>query len=286
MPIASVVMRHSKKMKERQNIRLKANNISTILATKTIQNKENIITIFIKKINMKSIFKQSIFGTLLIFITSCSTISYVPKVSLDVSPKSINKTVQIDKFIDSSPVADRKNPFGGVSVTNKEALSNELDVEITNAIVSDFATNGLFKQVSRKIENPDYIIKGEIIKFSGKSEMNEFAKFSFGLAIASVILVPVVHNPAILLGTAPLYSCYLGLPVSRNSADIEIILKLYNKDNTLIGTYSGKANEKMSTSMYKNKMLAVPTLTNKTFSSAVMQIREQILKDISKIENP
>ena len=28
------------------------------------------------------------------------------------------------------------------------------------------------------------------------------------------------------------------------------------------------------------------TLTNKAFSSAVMQIREQILKDISKIENP
>lgn len=255
------------------------------MTTETIQKKEN-TTKIIKTENMKSIFKNSLFGALLIFITSCSTISYVPKVSLDVSPKSINKTVQIDKFIDSSPVADRKNPFGGVSVTNSESLPNELDVEVTNAIVSDFATNGLFKQVSRKIENPDYVIRGEIIKFSGKSEMNEFAKFSFGLAIASVILVPIVHNPAILWGTAPLYSCYLGLPVSRNTADIEIILKLYDKNNTLIGTYCGKANEKMSTSMYKNKMLAVPTLTNKTFSSAVMQIREQILKDISKIENP
>jgi hypothetical protein len=180
----------------------------------------------------------------------------------------------------------RKNPFGGVSVTNSEALSNELDVEVTNAIVSDFATNGLFKQVSRKIDNPDYSIKGEIIKFSGKSELNEFAKFSFGLAIASVFIAPIARNPAIYFGTVPLYSCYLGLPVSRNSADIEIILKLYDRNNTLIGTYSGKANDKMSTSIYKNKMLAVPTLTNKTFSIAVMQIREQILNDISKIENP
>ena len=60
----------------------------------------------------------------------------------------------------------------------------------------------------------------------------------------------------------------------------------WNGTITLIGTYSGKANEKMSTSIYKNKMLAVTTLTNKAFSSAVMQIREQILKDISKIENP
>lgn len=235
---------------------------------------------------MKSIVKQSLFATLLIFTTSCSTISYAPKVSLDVSPKSINKAVQIDKFIDSSPVADRKNPFGGVSVTNKDALSNELDIEVTNAIVSDFATNAVFKQVSRKIDNPDYIIKGEIIKFSGKSEPNEFAKFSFGLAMASLFIAPIAHNSSLYLGTVPLYSCYLGLPVSRNTADIEIILKLYDRNNNLIGTYSGKANDKMSTSMYKNKMLAVPTLTNKTFSSAVMQIREQILEDLGSIENP
>jgi len=235
---------------------------------------------------MKFILKKTIFGALLIFITSCTTISYIPKVSLDVSPKSINKTVQIDKFIDSSPVADRKNPFGGVSVTNSEALANELDVEVTNAIVSDFATNGLFKQVSRKIDNPDFIIKGEIIKFSGKSEFNQFAKFSLGLALASIFIAPIAKNSSILWGTAPFYSCYLGLPVSRNSADIELILKLYDKNNNLIGTYKGKANDKTSTSMYKNKMLAVPTLTNKTFSAAVMQIREQILNDISKIQNP
>ena len=234
---------------------------------------------------MKSILKNLLFAALLIFISSCSTISYAPKVSLDVCSKTINKTVQIDKFIDSSPIADRKNPFGGVSATNPEALSNELDVEVTNAIVSDFATNGLFKQVSRRIDNPDYIIKGEIIKFSGKSELNEFAKFSFGLAMVSLFLVPIVQNAALLWGTAPLYSCYLGLPVSRNTADIEIILKLYDQHKTLIGTYSAKANDNMSTSLYKNKMLAIPTLTNKTFSNVVMQIREQILNDISKIEN-
>ena len=234
---------------------------------------------------MKSILKNSLFAALLIFTTSCSTISYVPKVSLDVSPKSINKSVQIDKFINSSPVTDKRNPFGGVSVTNAESLSNDLDIEVTNAIVSDFATNGLFKQVSRKIDHPDYVIKGEIIKFLGKSELNDFAKFSFGLAIASAIIAPVVRNPAIYLGTVPLYSCYLGLPISKNSADIELILKLYDRNNTLIGTYRGKAFENMSTSIYKNKMLAVPTLTNKNFSAAVMQIREQILDDFSKIDN-
>jgi len=233
---------------------------------------------------MNSIFKNSAISVLLFLITSCSTISYAPKVSLDVSPKTINKAVQVDKFVDSTPVGDKKNPFAGVSITNEESLSNALDIEVTNAIVADFATNGLFKQVSRKVENPDYILKGEIVKFSGKSELNEFAKISWGLALISVIAAPIARNASLYIGAIPLYSCYLGLPVSRNTSDIEIIVKLYDKNNTLIGTYTGKANDKISTSIYKNKMLAVPTLTNKTFSAAVMQIREQILNDISNID--
>jgi hypothetical protein len=233
---------------------------------------------------MKSVFEKTIFGTLVILFTSCTTISYVPKVSLDVSPKTINKAVQVDKFVDSSPILDRENPFGGLSVTNKESLSNELDVEVTNAIVSDFATNGIFKQVSRKIDNPDYVLKGEIIRFLGKSEPNEYAKFSIGLALASDILATATQNPAFLFGIVPLFGFYLGVPITNNTAYIELIMKLYDRNNTLIGTYRGKAYEFLSTSMYKNKILAVPTLTNKTFSKAILQIREQIIDDISKIE--
>lgn len=233
---------------------------------------------------MNDFAKKIVFGTIVILTASCNTISYVPKVSLDVSPKSINKTVQIEKFIDSSPISDRKNPFGGFSVTNTEALSNELDVEVTNAIVADFSTNGLFKQVSRRIDNPDYIIKGEIIKFSGKSEINDFAKFTMGLAVVSMIMASIKDNPNYLLGILPVYSWYLGVPISKNTASIEIEMKLYDKNNFLIGTYTGKTAETKSSSLYKNKSLAVPTLTNKAFSSVIMQIREQILNDISILE--
>ena len=31
--------------------------------------------------------------------------------------KTINKSVQVEKFTDSLPIADRRNPFGGLSVT-------------------------------------------------------------------------------------------------------------------------------------------------------------------------
>lgn len=230
---------------------------------------------------MRIVFKSSLLVFLLSCIASCTTISYVPKVSLDVSPQTIKKTVMVEKFTDLSPVADRKNPFGGVSVTNDGALTGGLDLEITNAIVSDFAVNGVFSQISRKIDNPDYIMKGEIIKFSGKSEMNEYAKFAFAAGIVSVIAAPVLQNSLIYFGVVPLYSCYLGIPVMRNSADIEIRIKLYDNNSNLLGTYRAKLYQDEMTSIYKNKMMAVPTLTNKTFSNVVQQLRDQILEDLS-----
>ena len=217
-------------------------------------------------------------------MTSCSTISYVPNVSLDVSPKTINRSVQVERFIDSSPIADRRNPFGGFSVTNAGSLSNSLDIEVTNAVVADFATNAVFKQVSRKIDNPDFILKGEIIEFSGKSELNNFTKITMGIAAASMVLASVTDDPRFILGITPIYTWYLGIPISKHSANIEIVMRLYDKNNTLIGTYTGKAYDKNASSLYKNRALAVPRLTNKTFSSAIMQIRDQILNDISNIE--
>jgi len=232
---------------------------------------------------MRRIKRISILFTTVAMMASCTTISYVPKVSLDVSPKTVNKVVQVEKFIDSSPIKDKKTPFLGLSVTNAEALPNGLDIEVTNAIVSDFSINGVFKQISRKVENPDYIIKGEIKKFSGKSVLNNFAKITMITSLTAVIVAPILNEPLIELGATPILTWYFGLPVSKNTADVEIVMSLYDKNNNLINTYYGKANDKISTSMYKNKMLAVPSLTNKTFSTAIMQIREQILNDIIKL---
>jgi hypothetical protein len=228
--------------------------------------------------------KKSVFGIIVIFITSCSTISYVPNISLDISPKTINKSVQIEKFVDLSPLSDTKNPIGGFSVTNPEALSNMLDVEVTNAVVADLSTSGLFKQVSRKIDNPDYILKGEIIKYAGKSELNDFTKITLGIAVASMIMLSATNNNNYILGVLPAYSYYFGVPFTKHTAKIEIIMKLYDKNNILIGTYTGKASDRNSSNLYHNKSLAVSRLTNKTFSSVIMQIREQILKDIKILE--
>ncbi len=69
---------------------------------------------------------------------SCSTISYIPTVALDVSPSTVQKSLSVEKFIDNSPSKDRKNPVDGFSVTNNKALAGDLATQVTNAVVSDF----------------------------------------------------------------------------------------------------------------------------------------------------
>ncbi|MFN4146208.1 MAG: hypothetical protein ACK4GN_10325 [Runella sp.] len=214
--------------------------------------------------------------------TSCTTISYTPKVNLDVSPRTIQKSVMVEKLEDFSPEKDRDNPLGGFSATNPKALSGDLAVEITNAIVTDFATNGVFATVSRQVENPDYVMRGEIKRFVGKSRPTGYywastAIYSVGVGIGAGTVPP--NATALALGTLPMMGVILGVPVRRNLSEIEIELKLYDKAGNLLSTYTGKGQETMPMSIYNNAQLALPSQTNKAFSQAIMQIRKQILDD-------
>jgi hypothetical protein len=215
----------------------------------------------------------------LLILSSCATLSYTPKVSLDVSPKTIPKSLQVEKFTDKSPAEDTKNPFMGSSITNLESLSSNLDLEVTNAIISDFNTNAVFKQAGRRIEEPDYILKGTIKRFYGKTGINNYGKVSFVMALATLIVLPAVDDPVAAVGFIPLMLWYTGIPISNNSSNIEIELALYNKNGELVNTYAAKAYIKTSTNLYKNKSLALPTLTNRVFSDVVMRLRTQILND-------
>jgi len=237
-------------------------------------------------IKKKAATKFLIFPSLAILIASCTTISYVPKVSLDLSPKTINKTVQIDRFKDASPAEHKITPFMGLSVTNRESLANELDLEVTNAVVSDFSENRLFKEVGRKIENPDFVIKGEIKEFYGKSQLNAFAKISMITLIAgSMASIFAKELWIFYLSYAPMFSWYFGAPVSKNTSEIVIEMRLYDNNNDkLINTYTGKGTVLNSSSIYDNKIFAIPTMTNKAFSRAIMQIRDQILADMDKLD--
>ncbi len=197
------------------------------------------------------------------FLASCATVSYSPKVSLDVSPKTINKTVLIEKFVDEVPDADRKNPFLGTSLTNKKALTNDLSIDVTNAVTTDFSNNAVFKTVSRKVDSPDYIIKGVIKRFNGQTKMTNFG------TITALSYVGV---------------CTWLFPISImvNKTNVALELSIYDNKGQLIGTYAGQNGIVIRSNLYNNKQKAIVAETDKSFSSVVAQIREQILNDAPK----
>lgn len=214
---------------------------------------------------MKTRLNLPVVFLLTLILSSCSTISYIPKVSLDVSPQTINKSVSVEKFVDNTSDKEKKNPFVGFSVTNTEALASDLSIEITNAVISDFHNNAVFKNISRRVENPDFIMRGEINKFKGKSQPTNYGLVSMFTFIG-------------------VYTWYFGIPIRKNETDIEIVVSLYNRNNELVGKYTGTYQDKVLGTLYKNKSLALPSQTNKSFSNVVSNIREQMMKDIGKIE--
>lgn len=134
--------------------------------------------------------------------------------------------------------------------------------------------------VSKRTENPDLIIKGEINKFYGKSEMNNFGKISGRISVLSTILAPLTEEETFYYGGLPFLTWFLGVPISKNTVEIEITLKTYN--NQLLGTYTGKGQKRIESNIYTNGVLAVLSMTNKVFSEIIKTLRNQILNDIDK----
>jgi len=173
----------------------------------------------------------------------------------------------VEKFKDNTPEKDNNIPFAGISVTNKGSITTELSLGVTNAIIEDFSKNVLFSEISRRLDNPDFIMKGEINRFMGKSRLTKYAIISM----------------CTYFGAA---TWFFGIPVRANETNIEIVISIYNSKGILIGTYSGICKDKKISSIYFNISYAIPSQTNQSFSDAISQIRDKIVKDISKYDEP
>ncbi|PGH38526.1 MAG: hypothetical protein CRN43_14580, partial [Candidatus Nephrothrix sp. EaCA] len=110
----------------------------------------------------------------------------------------------------------------GLSVTDYELWGCELDLEVTNAVIADFSANRLFKEAGRKVENPDFIIKGEIKKFCGKYQLNTFAKASSMMLLAGAIVLAATRDPMVSVTFLPALAWYSGIPISTNAAEAVI----------------------------------------------------------------
>lgn len=230
---------------------------------------------------MKKIIFSIIFLALL---TGCGTISYTPKVTLDVSPKTIKKSVQVDRFEDVTDYKNAGRPLFGFSLITENSLAGDLDLEITNIILSDFSTNSVFSEIKRSIDNPDYIMKGKIIKFRAISKPNTLGYIS---PILGVILpfygnhqYEMTGNSSYLLLNILLFLPFVGVPIQENVVEILIELEFYDKNNQLVSKISSGKRYQESFSIYNNDVLALQSNTNQTLTSVVNELREKIMEEL------
>jgi len=212
---------------------------------------------------------------------SCTPLRYTPRVTLSPCEETINRKIEVKKFIDLSPLKDKKAKIDKYTITSDLSLSDSLDNLITNAIVSDFSENNLFAQVGRDVYEPDFILKGEVRKFSGLQTDSGFSATIGILSIGTVIAGGIIDAPvAVLAALGIVFVPYLGFTLGKHTSDVEIVVRVYDKNNNLIGEYEGKSSNSQKYSAYKNfKVTDLHRLLNEDFSKAIEQIRNQIIKD-------
>ena len=208
-----------------------------------------------------------------VFAASCGSVAYTPKVVLDQSLVTVNKSVKVERFVDR-----RVNPSRQRAATNRDCLINSLDLEVTNAVVEDFSKNKVFENVGRHIDNPDLILKGEIQRFVGAEGMSGYAKFSMVSYLSGVGLV-LAGFPVGAFLTIPVYGIPFGIPTKVDYSTIELRISIYNAENELLGAYTGSATTKKASGIYTNNFAVLPSMTNRMFSEVVQQIRDQIADD-------
>ena len=200
-------------------------------------------------------------------LSGCTSVTYKPGLSLEKSPVKIKARAQVEAFSDHSPATDKDRRIGGVSATEPKTLAGDLATEVTNAVINDFSINGVFQEVGKSVDNPDFVVRGEIRKFYGKAGINSFGWMTYPVNV----LAPV---------------WLLGLPVNSSEGAVDIVLTISRPDGTLVGQYAGQAKFSDTYSVYSGETLAVGTRLNKAFNEAIEKIRAQILADEDKFQPP
>ena len=103
----------------------------------------------------------------------CYNIHYKPEVTLGLSPVTIEADVQFNGIVDRAPETDRERKiFEDVSATAPESLDGDLGLGVTNAVLRDFRDNQVFRKIAKRLADPDLILEGRIVRYTGKSGLN------------------------------------------------------------------------------------------------------------------
>lgn len=193
--------------------------------------------------------------------SGCASINYKPSVSLGTSPKTIKANVQLETFADASPQSDKSHVLSGFSTCEPGTLEGELASDVTDAVLTDFNNNQVFQNLKKRYDTqPDFIMKGTIHRFYGK----------YGTTPVFWLTIPI--------DTIWLF----GVPIMSDDIMVDLEISIEKPNGTVVGTYRGQASSGKWYNIYQNVQFALPTRTNKAFSEAVAQIREELLKEEEK----
>lgn len=212
-------------------------------------------------------FSLGLMLSLVTLFSSCGKplYTYQPELNLEKSSLTIHKTVHIKAFKDNR-IKERKRQ-NIYSLTDAPSFNKDLSTEVTNALKNDFSNNLVFKSVTKQLDSADYVLVGEITNF------NSTIRPTTGAYISMYSIVGIFFMP------------FTGINFNKMEANIGLTMKMYSKDGLLVGTYTGNSSILEKASIYESKkMHNFHKQTNANFSNAVLQIREQILKDASKFD--
>ncbi|OGL49503.1 MAG: hypothetical protein A3C43_03135 [Candidatus Schekmanbacteria bacterium RIFCSPHIGHO2_02_FULL_38_11] len=210
------------------------------------------------KISSKFLF----FLFIIISCIGCMSFNYKPDLSLGLSSETIQAKVQIEEFIDETPQGDHSKKIGGTSCTSADTLEGSLTVGITNAVMKAFYESQVFDIITRRIDNPDLILRGKIHRFYGKAGPN-----------------------ALFWCTIPIDPIWLfGVPVLSNEGEVDIEISLFSPKRELISSYRQMTEFSGLYTMYNNPTFGIGTQLNNAFNKVISEIRDKILLDKNKLE--
>ena len=145
---------------------------------------------------------------------------------------------------------------------------------MTNAILRDFRDNQVFRRIAKRLADPDLILEGRIVRYTGKS----------GLNTIGVITAPLHYLFGLVVWYLDVW--YLGFSIQETLGVIELELTLRKPDGPVVGTYSASRSFEWAHSYYYSEWAidSLPRQMNQILGEVVQEIRDGMVGDRTKLE--
>jgi hypothetical protein len=190
-------------------------------------------------------------------LAGCST-TYEPK--LDLTPpevrRSIDATVELHPLVAAEDLKSGHSTYGVIADDYKNRPPSALTKRITDQVLRELSTQGVFRHIDSYVPNPDYVLTGRIDQF-------------------------YEHDRRKLWAYLPYYSDKLAGLFRVNSyvssGAVKLTMMMVTPSGKVVGTYSGVA--KIDEDYTPNDEMKPGDRLNHAFAKAVAQIRDKMLDD-------